>query len=216
MSLPSLIFLLFTAIRFTWSSEQRHRLGALKTVSHHKLEGHQIKIVKGSTLLSCAQSCLTEPNCMSTNFGVSPVENRLVCELNDHSVSLISNDDLLYAEGYIFSLYSETFQTSGSDTKVNDILFYLNFHFFLMKTKERPLEPKCACYCLQRFDSFWKIKKECHFIASYCGRYDVKCFCFIPVITLITLSLLLFCFQSGYKHITCLNEGQCYFNEDKK
>ena len=138
MSLPSLIFLLFTAIRFTWSSEQRHRLGALKTVSHHKLEGHQIKIVKGSTLLSCAQSCLTEPNCMSTNFGVSLVENRLVCELNDHSVSLISNDDLLYVKGYIFSLYSETFQTSGSDTKVNDILFYLNSHFLLMETKERP------------------------------------------------------------------------------
>ena len=75
---------------------------------------------------------------MSTNFGVSLVENRLVCELNDHSVSLISNDDLLYAKGYIFSLYSETFQTSRSDTKVNDILFYLNSHFLLMETKERP------------------------------------------------------------------------------
>lgn len=42
-------------------------------------------------------------------------------------------------------------------------------------------------------------------------------FCFISVITLIPLSLLLlFCFQSGCKHITCLNEGHCYFNEDKR
>lgn len=38
----------------------------------------------------------------------------------------------------------------------------------------------------------------------------------IPVITLTTLSLLLFCFQSGCKHITCLNEGHCYFNEDNR
>ena len=66
---------------------------------------------------------------MSTNFGVSPVENRLVLELNDHRVSLISNDDLLYAEGYTFSVYFEIFQTSGSDTKVNDILFYLKTEF---------------------------------------------------------------------------------------
>ena len=127
MSFLSLIFLFFTAIRFTRSSEQRNILGATKTVFHHKLEGHQIKILKGSTLLSCAQSCLAEPNCVSTNFGVSPVENKLVCELNDHSVSLISNDDLLYAEGYIFSLYSETFQTSGSVKKVKNILCLLLF-----------------------------------------------------------------------------------------
>lgn len=116
-------FLFVTAIRFAWSSEQRQILGALKTVLHHKLEGHQIKILKGSTLFSCAQSCLTEPKCVSTNFGVSPVENKLVCELNDHRVSLLSNDELLYAEGYVFSLYSETFQTAGSDIKVGVILF---------------------------------------------------------------------------------------------
>lgn len=120
MSFLSLIFFLFTAIRFTWSSEQRHILGALKTVSHHKLEGHQIKILRGSTLLSCAQLCFTEPNCVSTNFGVSSVENKLVCELNDHRVSLISNNELLYAEGFIFSLYSDTFQTARSDKKVKD------------------------------------------------------------------------------------------------
>ena len=99
------------------------------------------------------------------------MENKLVCELNDHRVSLISNHELLYAEGYIFSLYSETFHTSGSDTKVNDILFYLNFHFLLMETKDRRLEPKCACYCLKRFDS--EFKRECHFIVTYCIKYDV-------------------------------------------
>ena len=116
-------FLFIAAIRFAWSLEQRHILSALKTVLHHKLEGHQIKILKGSTLLSCAQSCLREPKCVSTNFGVSPMENKLVCELNDHRVSLLSNDELLNAEGYVFSLYSETFQTAGSDIKVRVILF---------------------------------------------------------------------------------------------
>ena len=127
MTFLYLICLLFNAIRYAWSSEQRHILGALKTVSHHKLEGHQIKTLKGSTLLSCAQSCLTEPDCVSTNFGVSPVQNRLDCELNDHRASLISNDELIYAEGFVFSLYSETLQTSGNDVKVRDI--YLNVHF---------------------------------------------------------------------------------------
>ena len=126
MSFLILIFLLSTGIRYSWSSEQRHILGAVKTVSHHKLEGHQIKILKGSTLLSCAQSCLKEPKCVSTNFGVSPEENKLVCELNDRRVSLVSNDELLYAEGYVFSLYSETFLT-GSRMKVGDILFTLTF-----------------------------------------------------------------------------------------
>jgi len=51
------------------------------------------------------------------------MENKLVCELNDHRVSLLSNDELLNAEGYVFSLYSETFQTAGSDIKVRVILF---------------------------------------------------------------------------------------------
>ena len=53
------------------------------------------------------------------------MENKLVCELNDHSISLISNDDLLYAEGCIFSLYSETFQTSGSVKKEKTFCFTL-------------------------------------------------------------------------------------------
>ena len=64
------------------------------------------------------------------------MDNKLVCELNDRRVSLISNDELIYAEGYIFSLYSETFQTSRSDKKVKDILFYVNFHFLLMEQKK--------------------------------------------------------------------------------
>ncbi|KAL9975575.1 hypothetical protein ACROYT_G012751 [Oculina patagonica] len=104
-------------LRTTNSLEQRHILGALKTVSNHKLNGHQIKVLKGSTLLSCAQSCLAEPKCVSTNFGVPPAEVKPVCELNDRSVSLLSNDELEYAEGFVFSLYSETFQTAGSDMK---------------------------------------------------------------------------------------------------
>ena len=117
MNVQSLILLLFTTIRSADCSEQRHTLGALKTVSHHKLNGHQIKILKGSTLLSCAQSCLADPKCVSTNFGISSVEKMLVCELNDRGVSLLSDDELEYAEGFVFSLYSEMIQ-SGSAMKV--------------------------------------------------------------------------------------------------
>lgn len=116
MSVSGLVLLLSTTVRFVQvvcNLEQRYILGALKTVPNHKLNGHQIKTLKGSTLLSCAQLCLAEPRCVSTNFGVSPAENKLVCELNDRSVSLLSNDELGYAEGFIFSLYSEAFQTNS-------------------------------------------------------------------------------------------------------
>ena len=120
MNILALILLLFATPLPSDSIEQRHILGALKTVSHHKLDGHQIKILKGSTLLSCAQSCLAEPKCVSTNFGIPPAEKKLVCELNDRGVSLLSNDELEYAEGFVFSLYSEVFQTD-SDTRVRII-----------------------------------------------------------------------------------------------
>ena len=96
-------FIVLGLIKNTCGVEQRYRLGSLKSVSHYRLDGHKIKTVKGTTLLSCGQSCLAEPRCVSTNFGVS--ENKLVCELNDTGVSLLSNSKLKYAEGFIFSLY---------------------------------------------------------------------------------------------------------------
>ncbi len=117
MNALGFILLFFASLQSTESLEQRHILGAPKTVSHHKLNGHQIKILKGSTLLSCAQSCLAEPKGVSTNFGVPPAENRPVCELNDRGVSLLSSEELEYAEGFVFSLYSETIHI-GSDMKV--------------------------------------------------------------------------------------------------
>ena len=112
--LPSIVLEL---IGIACTLEQRYFLGSLKTVSHHKLNGRQIKSVKGSTLLSCGQSCLAEPRCVSTNFGVSE-DKELVCELNDAGVSLLSgSDELTYAKGFIFSLYSSVSQIS-TDMKV--------------------------------------------------------------------------------------------------
>ena len=49
---------------------------------------------------------------MSTNFGISSAENKLLCELNDHVDSLISGDELMYAEGFTYSAYSPVFQSS--------------------------------------------------------------------------------------------------------
>ena len=114
-------FIVLGLVGIACSLEQRYRLGSLKTVSHYKLDGHQIKTVKGSTLLSCGQSCLAEPRCVSTNFGVSE-DNKLVCELNDGGVSLLSNNGLTYAESFVFSLYSNVFLI-GTDMKVR-ICFY--------------------------------------------------------------------------------------------
>ena len=54
---------------------------------------------------------------MSTNFGVSE-DKELVCELNDAGVSLLSgSDELTYAKGFIFSLFSSVSQIS-TDMKV--------------------------------------------------------------------------------------------------
>ena len=108
-------FLILGLIGNTCGVEQRYRLGSLKTVSNYRLEGHKIKTVKGTTLLSCGQSCLAEPRCVSTNFGVS--ENKPVCELNDIGLSLLSNSELKYAEGFIFSLYPSVILI-GTDMKV--------------------------------------------------------------------------------------------------
>ena len=113
------LLLRFIVLGFTGNAcgvEQRYRLGSLKTVLNYRLVGHKIKTVKGIALLSCGQACLAEPRCVSTNFGVS--QNKLVCELNDIGVSLLSNDELTYAEGFIFSLYFSTILI-GTDMKVS-------------------------------------------------------------------------------------------------
>ena len=117
-------FIVLGLIGNTCGVEQRYRLGSLKTVSNYRLDGHKIKTVKGTTLLSCGQSCLAEPRCVSTNFGVS--ENKLVCELNNIGVSSLSNGELAYAEGFIFSLYSHAILI-GINIKVR--IFFLRFLF---------------------------------------------------------------------------------------
>ncbi|KAJ7337232.1 Glycine rich protein [Desmophyllum pertusum] len=155
MSVSGLVLLLFTTVRFVQvvcNLEQRYILGALKTVPNHKLNGHQIKTLKGSTLLSCAQLCLAEPRCVSTNFGVSSAENKLVCELNDRSVSLLSNDELGYAEGFIFSLYSETFQThSDMQEGCKQITCYNGGYCYFNQGKQQFL---CKCILPWKGDSY--------------------------------------------------------------
>ena len=124
LSFLSLHFIILGYIEITCSFEQRYLLGSIKTVPHYKLNGHQIETVEtveGSTLLSCAQSCLAEPRCISTNFGVSE-DNKLVCELNNRDVSLLSNEELTYAEGFTFSLYSSV-SIIGTDMKVSFFFF---------------------------------------------------------------------------------------------
>ncbi|XP_068678111.1 ALK tyrosine kinase receptor-like [Montipora foliosa] len=91
----------------TCGSEKRSRFGAVLTAVNYKLLGHQIQILKGGyqTLLSCAQLCLADKRCESTNFGVTG-DNDVLCELNVHSIPFLS-EGLTYAEGFTFSLYSK-------------------------------------------------------------------------------------------------------------
>ena len=119
--LPLSILSLF-AVNFGLA-EQRSRYGALKTVENFKLNGHQIQIVKTSapTLLSCAQSCLANHRCQSTNFGISEDNAEAVCELNDLGISFLGNEKQTYAKGFIFSLFSRVNNdlSSGRSTKVS-------------------------------------------------------------------------------------------------
>lgn len=97
--------------------EQRYVQGSVKTVPHYKLKGHQIKTLNVSSLLSCAQLCLAEPRCVSTNFGISD-DNNFVCELNNcGTISFQSHRQLTYEERFVFSHYSDRFPVS--ETKVS-------------------------------------------------------------------------------------------------
>ena len=95
---------------------QRFFNGALQSVRNYRQEGNQIKVLKGLSLISCAQSCLSEPDCVSTNFGISS-ENRPVCELN-HPSTLPLAGALRYSKEFIFSYYSENYEL-GSDIQVS-------------------------------------------------------------------------------------------------
>ena len=53
---------------------------------------------------------------------------KLVCELNDYRISLLSKDELQYIEGFVFSLYSETFQT-GNDMSLITFFIFVVFSF---------------------------------------------------------------------------------------
>ena len=118
--LPLSVLSLF-AVNFGLA-EQRSRFGAFKTVENFKLNGHQIQIFKRSapTLLSCAPSCLANHRCQSTNFGISE-DNEAVCELNDFGISILGNEKLTYAKGFIFSLFSKGNNdlSSGRSAKVS-------------------------------------------------------------------------------------------------
>ena len=91
--------------------EQRYLQGSVKTVPHYKLKRHQIKTLNVSSLLSCAQLCLAEPRCVSTNFGISDELN------NCGTISFQSHQQLTFEERFVFSHYSDRFP--NSETKVS-------------------------------------------------------------------------------------------------
>ena len=93
--------------------EQRYLQGSVKTVPH--LRGTKLRHLNVSSLLSCAQLCLAEPTCVSTNFGISG-DNNFVCELNNCG-TISFQPHQRFEERFVFPHYSDRFP--NSETKVS-------------------------------------------------------------------------------------------------
>ena len=78
-------------------------VGAVITRASHKLRGHVLKSVPVPSQISCAQTCLMHPRCVSTNYGFSAG----LCELNDRGVGETVEADrvLEYHKEFVYSEY---------------------------------------------------------------------------------------------------------------
>ena len=78
-------------------------VGAVITRASHNLRGHVLKSVPVPSQISCAQTCLMHPRCVSTNYGFSAG----LCELNDRGVGETVEADrvLEYHKEFVYSEY---------------------------------------------------------------------------------------------------------------
>ena len=78
-------------------------VGAVITRASHKLRGHVLKSVPVPSQISCAQTCLMHPRCVSTNYAFSAG----LCELNDRGVgeTVVADRVLEYHKEFVYSEY---------------------------------------------------------------------------------------------------------------
>ena len=91
---------------FAAKEEPSSRTAYFTTRENKRLLGHVVKQVKRQSLMSCSQLCLRNGWCTSTNFIMSSKkDDKGTCELNQHDISLINEDNEFHQqEGIIFSV----------------------------------------------------------------------------------------------------------------
>ena len=86
------IFFLFELMRINAQEDWvTLRSAYFKTWENKRLRGHVVQRFKSPSLISCSHSCLNNAWCTSVNF--EEKQNRRVCELNKHKISLVLNEE---------------------------------------------------------------------------------------------------------------------------
>ena len=127
MACPGLIvFLLlqsWTCVVNSFETTKSNRFfdGAVLTREDARLLHHQIDSIKTVSVISCAQACLANPHCVSTNVQTKS-RPKLLCELNDSGISewLEDENDLDHQEGFLYTQYFIQ-QVSQQNFMENDI-----------------------------------------------------------------------------------------------
>ena len=94
----------FTA--FAAKGEPSSRTAYFTRWENKRLLGYVVKQFESQSLMSCSQLCLRNGWCTSTNFIMSSKkDDKGTCELNNHDISLINEDNEFHGqEGITFSM----------------------------------------------------------------------------------------------------------------
>ena len=90
---------------FAAKEELSSRTAYFTTRENKRLLGHVVKQFERQSLMSCSRLCLRNGWCTSTNFIMSSKDDNGTCELNQHDISLINEDNQFHQqEGITFSV----------------------------------------------------------------------------------------------------------------
>lgn len=99
--LPKIVFNIEAA-----SGREKHCIdGTMTARVGFSLKGSVMKTLLVPSLICCAQHCLKESRCISTNFKFLIQENNVVCELNDAALLDEKKNNLSPEDDDVFSQY---------------------------------------------------------------------------------------------------------------
>lgn len=99
--------ILFNAEAVCGIQERRYLDGAITTRLGFRLYGHALKTLRVTSLPSCAQHCLKDSRCISTNFKHLKQERKGVCELNDAGLLDGKENHFVPEKDVVFSQYGK-------------------------------------------------------------------------------------------------------------